>query len=240
MLSKYVCPGDKIELQAVNKIQLADGTYGTKTYISEVHDILGEDNLEILMPMEKTKLILLPVDGEYDLCFYTKAGLFQCYARIIDRYKSENIYILALELTSNLRKHQRREYYRFSCVLEMNTRVLKEEEVEAIGKNLEFLVPSLPLKRSIVVDISGGGLRFISKQPYEVGSMIYCKYTLVVDEQVKEYNLVGRVLYSGKLENRADEYEHRVQYVGIDNQTREEIIKYIFDEERKARKNGKR
>ena len=236
MLSKYVLPGDKVELQAVDKIQLADGTIGHKTYASEVHDILGEDNLELLMPMEKTKLILLPIDGEYDLYFYTKTGLYQCYARIVDRYKSENIYLLNLELTSNLRKHQRREYYRFSCVLEMNTRILKEEEVDAIGKNLEFLVPSLPLKRSIVVDISGGGLRFISKQLYDVGSMIYCKYQLVIDDQVKEYNLVGRVLYSGPVANRPDEFEHRVQYVNIDNQTREEIIRYIFEEERKHRK----
>jgi len=35
------------------------------------------------------------------------------------------------------------------------------------------------------------------------------------------------------------EYETRVKFLAIDATTREEIIKYIFDEERKIRKNGK-
>ncbi len=191
------------------------------------------------MPMDKTKLILLPVYAEYDIHFYTKAGLFQCFAKVIDRYKSNNVYILALELTSNLRKHQRREYYRFSCALEMSARTLKEEEVIAIDKYTVKLVPGLPLKRSVIVDISGGGLRFISTQKYEVDSLIYCNYQLLVNGRTKEYNLVGKILKLKELDNRPGEYEHRLQYVNIDNDVREEIIKYIFEEERKYRRREK-
>ena len=47
---------------------------------------------------------------------------------------------------------------------------------------------------------------------------------------------MGKVLSSQKLENRENTYEHRVQYVDIDADVREEIIKYIFEEERKHRK----
>ena len=172
MLSNYVLPGDRIELQSVNRSLIENET--KRIYETKVFDILSNDKMEIVMPMDKTKLILLPVDAEYDIHFYTKSGLFQCFARVIDRYKSNNVYILALELTSNLRKHQRREYYRFSCALEMNARNLKEEEVIAIDKNAIQLVPGLPLKRSVIVDISGGGLRFESTQKYEVDSLIYC------------------------------------------------------------------
>ena len=39
--------------------------------------------------------------------------------------------------------------------------------------------------------------------------------------------------------NRRNEYQVRTKFVYLDNITREEIIKYIFDEERKNRKNGK-
>ena len=77
------------------------------------------DSIEVQMPIEQTKLILLPVDAEFNMIVYTGAGLYQCFVRVIDRYKSNNIYVLVLELTSNLRKYQRREYYRFSCALEM-------------------------------------------------------------------------------------------------------------------------
>ena len=118
MLSKFISVGDKIELQTVDHLA-EEKTNGKKIYESKVYDILSEDTMEIAMPMEKTKLILLPVDSEYDIVFYGASGLYQCFARIIDRYKSNNVYILVIELTSNLRKYQRREYYRFSCALEM-------------------------------------------------------------------------------------------------------------------------
>ena len=88
-----------------------------KVYQSRVLQILSEDTLEISMPMEQTRLILLPVDSEYDMIFFEENSLYQCFARIIDRYKSNNVYVLVMELTSNLRKYQRREYYRFSCAL---------------------------------------------------------------------------------------------------------------------------
>lgn len=237
MLSKFIKVGDKIELQAVDKMNEESAEEKKKLYNSMVHDILSEDTLEITMPMEKTKLILLPVDSEYDLVFYGDSGLYQCFARIIDRYKSNNVYILVVELTSNLRKFQRREFYRFSCALEMCARNLQEEEVQALESRLPYaLTPGLPLKQSVIVDISGGGLRFISTQKYEPDNLLYISYHLLKNGERKKYEVIGKVLSVRKLENRPGTWEHRVQYYDMDTATREEIIKYIFEEERKSRK----
>ncbi len=208
---------------------------GNKVYISKVFDIISDERISILMPMEKTKLILLPVDGEYDLCFYTTHGLYQCFARVTDRYKDSNVFVLTLDLTSNLRKYQRRQYYRFSCALNMESRPLEEEEVSAAEREHKLLEPGLPLKRSIIVDISGGGLRFVSDYRYEENSMILCRYNLIIGDRDKEYDLIAQVLNVHELDNRPGVFEHRVQYVNMDVDDREEIIRYIFDEERKSR-----
>lgn len=241
LLSKYVVPGGRVDLQTIDrsKENAGESGEGRKSYQSQVIDVLSEDRIEIAMPMEKTKLILLPVDGEYDLYFYSDNGLYQCYARVVDRYKHNSMYVVVLDLVSNLRKHQRREYYRFSCALEMNSRQLQKEEVELAGKSGDVLSPQLPLKSSIIVDISGGGLRFVANYAYDIQSMILCKYHLVVHGEIKEYNLVGRVLGVRELENRKGVFEHRVQYVNVDPTEREEIIKYIFDAERKTLRNQK-
>lgn len=237
MLSKFITEGDKIELRAVSRSAEQKSENTQKVYFSQVYQILSEDSLEITMPMEQTKLILLPVDGEFDLVFYGKGNLYQCFARIIDRYKSNNVYILAVELTSNLRRYQRREYYRFSCALEMCARTLEEEEMQAIEKKMPYVLqPNLPIKRSVIVDISGGGLRFLSTQRYEPGSLIYCSYYLLKDGELKKYEVVGKVLAVREMENRAGVYEHRVQYYNLDVNTREEIIQFIFEEERKNRR----
>lgn len=239
MLSKYVVPGNKIEMQAVERAKYIDDAEKKKVYQTQVYDILSEDQLEIYMPMEKSKLILLPVNAEYDMYFYTQAGLYQCFANVIDRYKSDNQFILLMELTSNLRKFQRREYYRLSCALEMNSRPLEKEEVEVVERGTNYLVPGLPLKRSVIVDISGGGIRFIGNYAYEPDSLVCCKYNLVVDGNAKEYTLIAKVLMVRELEDRPGVYEHRAQYINIDTAEREEIIRFIFEEERKHRKREK-
>lgn len=235
MLTKYVKPGEKIELQTVERSIL--GTVSDKkAYTSKVYDIISDEQFEILMPMEKTKLILLPVDGEYDVCFYTKQGLYQCYVRIVDRYKSGNTFILLCEPTSNLRKHQRREYYRFSCILNMDSRELVEEELEALEKRELSFQPGLPLQKSVIVDISGGGVRFVSSYRYEQDTIIYLTYKLMIAGKEKTYEIAGKVLASKPIENRPGEFEHRLQYMNMDNSEREEIIRYIFEEERKNRR----
>ena len=235
MLTNFVKAGQKIGLQSVERMNSENEEQIRKVYVSKVYDVLSEDRLEVLMPMEKTKLILLPVDAEYNICFYTDQGLYQCFVRIIDRYKSNNVYILVLELISNLRRFQRREYYRFSCALEMESRDLLEEEKKAVEKEEYRLIPGLPLKRSVIVDVSGGGLRFVSVQKYANDSIIYITYHLMLNGQKKKYELLGRILSVNEVQGRPGTYEHRVQYINLDVDAREEIIKYIFEEERKHR-----
>ena len=98
----------------------------------------------------------------------------------------------------------------------------------------------MPLKNSIIADISGGGLRFVADYAYDKESLIMCRYRLQVDKEEKEYNLVGKVLDVKEVENRPGTFEHRVQYINMDTEEREEIIKYIFDEERRTLRNQKR
>lgn len=237
MLSKFVSTGDKIELRPIDKGWEDQSDNSQKVYYSDVQAVLSDDVMEIMMPMENTKLILLPVDSECDLIIYGATGLYQCFVRVVDRYKSNNVFLLQVELISNLRKYQRREFYRFSCALEMRARSLEQEEVSAIEQQEpDALQPGLPLKRSIIVDISGGGFRFISEQRYEPESLVYCKYQLFTEKERKGYEVVGKVLSVKEVENRPGTYEHRVQYYNLDKKTRENIIKFIFEEERNERK----
>lgn len=240
MITKFIQEGCKVELQALEKSRTLGADAPQKIYGTKIYEIVTEDTLEVLMPMEQGKLILLPVEQEFDAVFYAQNSLYQCVVRVIDRYKSNNVYILLLELQSNLRKYQRREYYRFSCVLEMDSRNLEEqelEELEKVGSELSLnLKPGLPLRRSVIVDISGGGLRFVSTEMYDVDSFIFCTYTLIINGEKKKYDIVGRVLAVKEMENRKGNYEHRVQYHNMSSDTREEIIRYIFEEERKSRR----
>ena len=237
ILSKYVAPGGEVELKAIDRERNPEENGQRKAHRSRLLKILTESRVEVAMPIVDGKLILLPVDGEYDMYFYGDNVVYQCNARVTDRYRSNGQYVLVMDLTSNLRNYQRREYYRFSCALEMDSRQLGEEEIAIAAQ--EELLPALPLKSSVIVDISGGGLRFVAYYAYEVNSLILCKYHLQFEGREKEYRLVGKVLAVNELEKEPGVFDDRVQYVNVDPQDREEIIQYIFDEARKAhRKTG--
>ncbi len=238
MLDNYIKPGQKVDLKAVKRTKLSSEENKEKVYTTKIYDVVDDDTVEIIMPMEQTKLILLPVDGEYEVFFYTENGLYESTVRIIDRYKSNNVYIILVELQTNLRKYQRRDFYRYSCALDLDTRSLTPEEIFALRKGEAYQAPpGLPTTKGVIVDISGGGLRFVSKATqYDKESMIYCKYDLFIHGGVKTYNIICKVLDSREIANRDGEYEHRVQFVNLDSDEREEIIQYIFEEERKNRR----
>lgn len=236
MLTELVRPGDKIEVQAVEGAILGGNAGNKKVYNSQVYDILDDERLEIMMPMDGTKLILLPVDGEYQFCFYTRKGLYQCFIRVVERYKDNNVYILLCELTSPIGKFQRREYYRYACILPVKTRELLEEELEALKEKKYQMWVGLPLTKGNIVDISGGGIRFVSTTRYTEGTQIAIGFSLNMHGKEEPYELVGKILKSRENEMRRGEYEHRVKFTLISNVQREEIIRYIFEEERKSRR----
>jgi c-di-GMP-binding flagellar brake protein YcgR len=237
MLTDYISPGNRVELKATGKIWMEEDARTKHIYMSKVMDVISDDRIEILMPFEHGRIVLLPVDAEYSLCFYSTKGLYSCFAKIVDRYRSDNMYILVLDLTSELSKLQRREYYRFSCALELRSRLCTKEELEAFERNRKYLVDAEnDLQRSVVVDISGGGLRFVANFRYEEGSTIYCSYHLPGNVNNKNYEMICTVLKVQELESRPGLFEHRIQYAYIDETSREDIIHFIFEEERKIRK----
>lgn len=239
MIEKFISPGDKLELKSTVSVVLPDGTEGVKTYRTTVYDILDDGRLELVMPMEQTRLVLLPVDGEYDVCFFSHGGMYRADVRIVDRQKINGTYILVVEMISNLHKYQRREYYRFNCVVEMEAREMTRQETDTFAKGLTYLISEKDMVRGVIVDISGGGTRFVSRQKFNEDSILLMSFKLPVMEKERSFLLAAKVVYSGVIDNRINEYENRVKFEFIDTTTREEIIKYIFDEERRNRKNGK-
>ncbi len=239
MLSDRVIVGDKVDLTEVRSEEkiTRSGIIERKTYSTRVYDIVSEDEIKVNMPFEEGHIVLLEVGDDYDLCFYSGNGLYQCYARVTDRYKSDNVYVLCMELTSPLRKFQRREYYRLNCILNMKCREVGEKEFSEIKDNdVSIVNTDLILEDGVIVDISGGGAKFISDRQFEKESKILFMFNLDLGGHQKEYSIIGRMILSEELEGRPGEYKNHIQFINIKDRDREGIIRYIFEEERKIRR----
>ncbi|MBQ9443069.1 MAG: flagellar brake protein [Lachnospiraceae bacterium] len=242
MLSDHVIPGDKVDLTEVKSEDriTKNGVIERKTYSSRVFDIMSEDEIKVNMPFVDGHIVLLEIGDDYDLCFYSGNGLYQCYARITDRYKSNNMYVLTMELTSPLRKFQRREYYRLNCILNMKCREMPDKEIKELeeigGNDVRFINTDLTLEDGVIVDISGGGAKFISDRQFEKDSKVLFVFSLNLNGRFTEYSVIGRVILSEMIEGRSGEYKNHIQFINIKDKDREGIIRYIFEEERKIRR----
>ncbi|MFV0342281.1 MAG: flagellar brake protein [Anaerocolumna sp.] len=252
MIHDFVSIGDKLEL---SKIRLSTIELDNeKVYKSQIQDFVDDKTLVILMPMEKVRIIPLTVGDIYNIRFFTRKGLYQCNSVIIGRAKLNNIYVLTVELTSDFEKMQRREFYRLECVLDLEYYVLSNEELSIINKirgnyfknDKEFDETLTKLdecnrgwKKGIAIDISGGGVKFVSDELHEQGNMIHISIGIDGMNQLKNKWLKAMIISSEQLINKKGAYEHRVQFKDISKDDREMIIKYIFTEERKKRNKDK-
>lgn len=241
VLSKILSIGNKIELINVRSQMLAEingDDENKKIYYSQVYDLIDESRLKIAMPIEGGKVVPLGVNSRYDACFYTPTGLYQCRIVVVDRYKEENIFVLVIEITTELQKYQRRQYYRLGCTLDIKYRLIEKEELEDYFnlKNKEEFASKLPLIDAIALDISGGGIRFVSREKHSKESELFLLLEISYDGKEKLYGILGKIISVEKAKNRDHLYEYRVEYKNIEGTIREQLIKFIFEEERKQRK----
>lgn len=230
MLGKYVTSGDKVELHQLRRATQAEKTGEVKIYISKINQVLEDDKLEIMMPIEGSKVILLDRYVMYNLVIYTSHGLYQCDVKVGDRYKAGNVYLQQLELVTGIKKYQRREYYRYSCSIPVFVRRLEEEEKENLVWD-----DTIEGKEANAIDIGGGGIRFMMKETFEPNELILCHLKLDIKNSIKEIQALGKVLSIRPVKD-SNLFEIRVQFEKISNIAREHIIQYIFEDERKRRK----
>ena len=83
-------------------------------------------------------------------------------------------------------------------------------------------------KKGTIVDISGGGVRFVTNEQLEEGKAVLIIVMLQTQTGEKQYYLPGYILRSTKLLNRDNMYENRLKFIIHDDKIREEIIRYIF------------
>ncbi|MCI8483597.1 MAG: flagellar brake protein [Lachnospiraceae bacterium] len=243
MNSNIIKPGDKIEIRILQQVEQGKRTgEQPPAYYSRVENVLEDGMIEVLVPIREGKTASPPSGVRLEFIFYTKTNMYRCIARIKNRYIKENLYLMLVEPRSPLEKFQRREYYRFECVMDMQYMKITEEEAE-IEKvtdakehhRLEY--PEDLSKDAIAVDISGGGIRFVGDEPGNKGDYLIIAIRLENESMDYLLEIMGKILLCQKIDTpqKEEKYEYRVNFLMKNQKERETIIKYIFEQERRSR-----
>lgn len=249
MLERLLTAGDKVELMKTSG--LANNLSDKKVYYSLLVDIDAEDRLTLTMPIEAGKLVTLSVGERYWLVFYTHSGIYQSKALIIERERQGNIHVMIVKTLTEPERIQRRQFYRIECVMDVEYRVM--DEIEAKGyevlrtkayKTMEdriklkrLLVPSgNEWNKGVAVDISGGGMRFNTKQEHENPYYLELCFSVNIGNVMKKIATPARVIRYAPVKNLLGTNEFRVEFVEIPTKQREDIVQYVFNEDRNRRK----
>ena len=210
-------------------------------YISSVFGITKRGEVIFHIPTRKGHIVTIPMDVPFNAVFNTKKGLFQLTGVITKRGRLENYPVYVLEPSTGLKKVQRRDYYRFQCLIPIM--VLPIPEDVALLPNMELVEADLerygntygtPVSGTIL-DISGGGAKFNSNMDITTDRYMYVSFKLTSNTINQNINAIAkRVRSEYKTDKRI--FEHRIEFLFKEPEDRETIIKYIFDEERRIRK----
>lgn len=256
MLSNLIEAGNKIDIQMLNRAEMTSKMMDSpRIYKSQITDILDNGDIEILMPTEGGKLLLLSLGMRYEFIFYTQTGLYKAIGEIKERYKSDNMFLILVTFHTPLSKYQRREYYRLEYLMDMSFYVIPrklaeldstEEMVEKLEEMLESKLENNESENENIysgniIDISGGGTRLRIDHQFEEKIYLLMFLKLGEEEFALEYPVLGHVISCDKVEEVFGKYELRIEFVFKDKDAkiREEIIKFIFAEQRKKRNNSK-
>ena len=251
MANEIIQIGNKIEMRAVTKKTLTMDDPIPEVYVSQFMHWAETNVATIAVPSFKGHLVPLRLDDVYELQFFTRGGLYRCKGKIVKRNKtSGNIAVADIKFISALEKFQRRQYYRMNCIIPMSYAVLTDVQKElyrekkrsfssehklTIEKKLAG--QEMVFQKGTVLDISGGGMRFNSNVQQEKGDILLLQPALPEAVRKKIPFLFGRIITSRKIPNKDPlTFDNRVEFVEITSSEQEQIITYIFREERDKRK----
>ncbi|MDE7060138.1 MAG: flagellar brake protein [Lachnospiraceae bacterium] len=201
---------------------------GARTLVGQLTEVKDDDTLVIAMPMEE-KMVFLDIGERYNMFFHAKEELYYCIAQVSDRYCLEQLFLAEMECASEIEKFQCRQFFRLNCIIDMYYRPMARE-----GELAE------DIKAATIVDISGGGARFNAEEAFLPGEELGISFALLLGESKREFQLRAKVIASADLKNRKKIYENRVEFTNISEADREIIVKYVFEEERRRKREGSR
>lgn len=238
-MQKFIRPGDKIDMKHLHE-------KNDKIYKSSVFDFLEDNEIEITMPTDGGKMVLFNVGTQFEFFFHTAKGMYTCETVVTDRYKRGNFYLISVKVASPLKKYQRREYYRLECLLDFAYYKISPE-LAALQTNqqlyFELSKPEYILERKLAraKDLSGGGSRFMTLEPLEVGAKVLSVLQLSNDKVNRTFYLVTEVISCDPVKDMKDRWIVRGKFEYKDIKERDLVVRYVFEEDRRLRKkeNGK-
>lgn len=210
-MKNLVYAGQTVELNVL------EGDY-KGLYRTKIEDV-GQNSVTVLSVFDKSKLVSLRIDTEVEVIFFDESSTYAFNARIVDRISSP-IYAYILSISSEVKKIQRRKYFRVPVIYPLSVSKIILNKL------------SEPIKGS-TLNLSGGGMLFQLSESLDVGTRISVELNLP-NLKVNTYAKVVRT-------TRDEENKFSImgaEFEGLSVQERDKIIHFVLNIQRNLLRKG--
>jgi len=209
--------GTKIELTVIDpsKGKLDIG------FVSQIEDYIDEDVIRIAAPIFEAKVYPIRVRSHIEAyLFYNSNQVYRIAGFVENRLIADDIALIDLRVTEKIQIIQRRQFFRFECSVPIifygqQANGLEERNREIFGDT---------------IDLSGGGLSALTKEPLNEKTQLKGKIQLDDDSLVDFDGEVIRCIKN--IINNELKYISSINFIDIDYKKREKIVGFIFNQQR--------
>ena len=200
-------------------------------FYSKLVEVLSEKEVIIIPPKNnRGEIVKLSNNKQYKIKFKTDKGIFENVMKIVYYDINNGIPIVKIKFIEPTIKIQRREGFRLNIEIEFEFYVIKDMNIE------NSKADGMLLCKGKTLDISNGGLKFISNKNIQLGDNI--KILLNIDEVIVE--TLGNIIYKEEINSKdKNMFSYKCRFDNISQKYKEQISKYIFETQRELFKKGK-
>ena len=233
-------PGAKVDMRYLMSVNRKERSDDDDHFVSGIHEVDEDGIVELEMPMRGGKAVLVPMGLRYEFIFTMNKRLYRAEADIVGRFRKNGFSLLKARITSKIEKFQRREYYRLDLLLPLDFITLDERagdlmKMADIRQLIDGRQEDLIFGNGTIVNISGGGVKFTTETDLNEVPYIFMRFAIETGGEQRIIALIGQILHD--IEPPKDKKKtYRVRTLYKDSQCQEQIIRFIFETERKIRK----
>ncbi len=209
----------------------ADGLAKNTIGVFEITDIRN-DNL-IDMKLMDNKEIELKTKLCYEMTIYNEGNVYICNVYVQEPFISDIDTKATVRIVSPFSSARRRSHQRHMCYLPFEYAIYNDLWQKKDEDDIELNDAVYQYSKSYINDISGGGFRFISDEYINISDVFKVKISLPEPYNCILTDIYADVVSCQKTMNADGKYDIRLKYLKMPEDTRESIIRYVFELEKK-------
>lgn len=195
-----------------------------RTYKSLIQDI-NSSSICIGVPIYDYRSYPIHIGETLEYYVNVNKEVYKCLSIILGRRAENNVQLIELSIPENPIRVQRREYFRLPIVMDMKYYAIPPGRVYSGIKD----IPSgyfERMKRSVTLDISGGGMKAKIDDEVKKGNFLIISFNIP-----EEIIAIASVVWCQK-DEKDKNYKAALRFEGIKEKERDKIIRFIFSKSR--------